>query len=319
MLDGDPGLGKSQLTLAIAAVVSSGGKWPDGTRSSTAGDVIIISGEDDAASVIAPRLAVAGADLDRVHIYPGPRDEKGNARPPGVPDDVNLIRAAIQTAKNPKLLIIDPIVAHLGDNVKTHNDASVRKALGALRSLAEELDIAILVVRHLNKGGGTNALYRGGGSIGFIGQARSAILVAPESPDNKESLIVMAQSKSNNGRKSRVGRTFHIETAMDGEIETSKLAWDGTSDLTAGQLLGKGKSEKEPTLLEMAKSWLAEKLQGQPRLSSELLDEAEGAGFSKPTIKRARAAYGESINATQKRNADTHTNEWWLSWVNVFD
>ena len=47
MLAGHPGLGKSQLALAAAAIVTSGGQWPvDGTRAER-GSVIILSAEDD--------------------------------------------------------------------------------------------------------------------------------------------------------------------------------------------------------------------------------------------------------------------------------
>ena len=44
-LDGDPDIGKSTLAEHIAAVVSTGGKWPDGSLCQAA-DVLILSAED---------------------------------------------------------------------------------------------------------------------------------------------------------------------------------------------------------------------------------------------------------------------------------
>ena len=41
----------------------------------------------------------------------------------------------------------------------------------------------VVVIRHLNKTGGANPLYRGGGSIGIIGAARAAMIVAPDPED----------------------------------------------------------------------------------------------------------------------------------------
>ncbi len=62
---GEPGTGKSQLTIAIAAAVSTAGKWPCGEGSAPLGNVIILSAEDGAADTIIPRLLAAGADLSR--------------------------------------------------------------------------------------------------------------------------------------------------------------------------------------------------------------------------------------------------------------
>src|SRR5262245_45982562 len=67
LLDGDPGLGKSLLLIDLAAIVSTHGTMPDGSQG-IKGDILILSGEDGAADTIRPRLRVAGANLDKVHI-----------------------------------------------------------------------------------------------------------------------------------------------------------------------------------------------------------------------------------------------------------
>ena len=48
LFGGIPDLGKSQLTCAFAAAVTTGNSWPDGERAPL-GSVIIIGCEDDAA------------------------------------------------------------------------------------------------------------------------------------------------------------------------------------------------------------------------------------------------------------------------------
>ena len=55
VLDGDPGTGKSTLTLTIAAKVTTGSPFPDGARPER-GDVILLSAEDDIGDTIRPRL-----------------------------------------------------------------------------------------------------------------------------------------------------------------------------------------------------------------------------------------------------------------------
>ena len=56
MLDGDPGVGKSFLTLAIAAAVSQGRALGPGARVGKPGNVLLLAAEDGAADTIRPRL-----------------------------------------------------------------------------------------------------------------------------------------------------------------------------------------------------------------------------------------------------------------------
>lgn len=55
MIAGAPEAGKTSIALALAATLSTGGRWPDGTRSST-GSVVIWSGEDAINDTLIPRL-----------------------------------------------------------------------------------------------------------------------------------------------------------------------------------------------------------------------------------------------------------------------
>ena len=67
LIGGEPGLGKSQITTALAATVTNGGAWPCDEGKAPLGSVIILSAEDDAGDTIRPRLDAAGADVTRVH------------------------------------------------------------------------------------------------------------------------------------------------------------------------------------------------------------------------------------------------------------
>src|SRR5262249_60590266 len=64
VLDGDPGLGKSLLTLDIAARTSTARAMPDGTVGDCTepAGVVLLSAEDDPADTLRPRLEAAGAD-----------------------------------------------------------------------------------------------------------------------------------------------------------------------------------------------------------------------------------------------------------------
>ncbi|MFQ5463785.1 MAG: AAA family ATPase, partial [Phycisphaerae bacterium] len=67
MIVGDPGLGKSFLTLDMAARISTGAPWPDSRETpNPAGGVILLSAEDDPGDTIRPRLDAAHADVSRI-------------------------------------------------------------------------------------------------------------------------------------------------------------------------------------------------------------------------------------------------------------
>lgn len=73
VIAGDAGLGKSLLTIDIAARVSNGAAFPDGAACAQ-GSVIFLSAEDDAADTIRPRLDAAGADVSRIHLLEAVRN-----------------------------------------------------------------------------------------------------------------------------------------------------------------------------------------------------------------------------------------------------
>jgi putative DNA primase/helicase len=71
ILAGSPGTGKTTLALALAAIITTGGKWPDGSQCMKKGNVLIWSGEDGICDTLMARLVANGADLDRCIIISG--------------------------------------------------------------------------------------------------------------------------------------------------------------------------------------------------------------------------------------------------------
>jgi hypothetical protein len=147
VLDGDPGLGKSTITLDLAARVSRGYAMPpDGGKDGTPpANVVILSAEDDPARTIRPRLEAAGADLDRVQIVEGISTGGDGDRFPILPYDLVALEQFIAVIRA-RLAIVDPFMAYLGDGIDTHKDQSIRLARrkyrhhrrGAVRFVAGE-------------------------------------------------------------------------------------------------------------------------------------------------------------------------------------
>ena len=112
LIGGHPGMGKSQITIDIAARVSAGRPWPDG-QPCHQGSVIFISNEDDASDTIKPRLEAAEAKVSRIHIIDGMTKNSGVTRSWELADYEPLARTIMEIG-DVRLIVIDPITAYLG-------------------------------------------------------------------------------------------------------------------------------------------------------------------------------------------------------------
>ena len=161
IFDGDPGLGKSLVTLDLCARVTRGLAFPDGSRPAGPGNVLLFHGEDPAEDVINPRLESLQADRARVfHVY---RRRDLGPEPLCFPSHIGLLEQALQQVR-PLLVVIDPIMAFLDARVAAGDDASVRRALQPLALLADKHNCVIILARHLNKNPARGTLYRGAGA-----------------------------------------------------------------------------------------------------------------------------------------------------------
>ena len=178
VFDGDPELGKSTLALSFAAVVTTGGRWPDGTRCEFPGDVLIMSAEDGLAVTVRPRSDAAGADVTKVHSLEAALivNEKGERVDRSITlADVDRLHRAIQYY-GAKLVIVDVLMAYMPDTRDSYRDQDVRSIFAPLSRIAADTGCTILVLRHLNNAKGGNPPYRGGGSIAIVGAARVGLL-----------------------------------------------------------------------------------------------------------------------------------------------
>ncbi len=277
MLDGDPDNGKSVLTTDLAARLTSGKELPDGTLTEAAG-AVIVSAEDGAGDTIRPRFDAAGGDPAKVRLL-------GDEEPFAIPEDVPRLERAVRLV-GATLVIVDPIMAFLSGDVNSNRDQDVRGALTHLKRMAERTGAAVVLVRHLNKTPGGNPLYRGGGSIGIIGAARSGLVVGRH-PDDEE-LRVLAGQKNNLSLPPE-SLAYGIETAENG---AARIVYRGVSEATAGQLLRVPVDEEEKSALSEAREFLLSELKGHPVSANAVKRAAREADISERTLKRAKQALG---------------------------
>jgi KaiC/GvpD/RAD55 family RecA-like ATPase len=299
MIAGDPGLGKSQLTAALAACVSVGGRWPVDLSECPTGNIIFLNAEDDAADTMRPRLEAAGADLQRIHVLDAVTEFGINGerleRTFSLSSDIDAIGVAARKIGGVTLIVIDPISAYLG-GTDSHRNADIRSLLAPLAKLAGELNAAIVTVSHLNKGTDSDALRRVTGSLAFVAAARAAYLVVKDANDPSRRFFLSA--KNNLGPDQNNGLAFRVvPKTLESGIETSCLEWEADMvTMTANEALaalgaGAGDS-KQYGALDEAKECLKSILGDGPMLASRVEAIAKEAGHSKQTVRRAREALG---------------------------
>ncbi|WP_368834357.1 AAA family ATPase [Mycobacterium intracellulare] len=285
-LDGDPGLGKSTLALAIAAIITRGGHWPDGSACEHPGAVLLMSAEDGLADTVRPRLDAAGADVDHVHAIEGVsiNDENGERtlRPPNLADITSLEEAITRTGA--RLLVIDVVMAYLPVGTDAHKDQDIRRVLSRLAALAERTRCTILLLRHLNKAKGGDPLYRGGGSIGIVGAARAGMLVAPDPEDPERR--VLASVKSNLGPPPG---SLAYRLVEAGDHGVARVQWEGSTEHTARTLLADhsdGDDEDRREVDHWLKAYLED--DGGSANAREVISDGKLAGFTEDVLKKAR-------------------------------
>ncbi len=284
-LDGDPGLGKSTLAIAIAAVTTTGGRWPDGGQCEHPGDVLLLSGEDGAEDTVRPRADAAGADATRIHVIEGnshydPNTGERYLTPLTLADVFTIDAAMAQTSA--RLLIVDVLMAFLPSGTDSHKDQDIRRVLSALASAGERNHCTVLLLRHLNKAKGGDPIYRGGGSIGIVGAARAGLLVAtdPDEPDRR----ILASVKSNLGP---APESMAYRLVESGEHGVARVQWEGQTTHTAHTLLSEP-SDDDGGAQSEAEFWLHDFLTEQGAVPSKNAKAAAAkAGIKDRTLQRA--------------------------------
>jgi RecA-family ATPase len=264
-------------------------------------NVLYMGSEDSPSTTIVPRLTAAGAGLSRVSFFMAKRDNDGNTIPLAIPEDLELLRAVI-AEKKIELIIIDPLVAFFGEHVDPHKDKEVRRALGPLFRLLDETGVTCIALRHLNKDSSKAVLYRGGGSIGITGQARSAFVATYHPEDNEiddenARRRVLMHVKSNLAPKARAlvyQTTEHTVFQGTTPIATSRIVWIAEATIDAQSAVDGGRHDKGPeaTARLEAEGWLKAQVRHGAVPAAQLIKDAERDGHKEKTLRRAKDKLG---------------------------
>ena len=292
ILAGRPGCGKSLLLCDIAARISRGDYWPeDGFTQAPLGDVLLMCAEDDPGDTLRPRLDAAGADCTRVHLLQTATVATADGQEGSIAidlTDISVIREALSRLPECRLLAIDPLGSFVGARTDTYVDNQVRYLLAPLMALASEFGIAVLIVCHTRKllAPSLRADDLVLGSRGIVGVARSVLhLLDHPKLENRKLLL---PGKNNLSAPLR-GLSFDIVG------DPPHLQWvsDPAVDLRVDDVVAHRENRgPQPTVRDSVGEWLVNLLSDGPRPVKEIRQQANVAGLSWATVRRAQENLG---------------------------
>ncbi len=293
LISGAPGTGKTTLALSLAATITAGGRFPDGSLA-TRGSVLMWSGEDGVEDSLLPRFLACGGEQSGMHFVHATRGDDGVALPFDPACDMEGLAAAARSIDDVRLLILDPVVSAVQGDGNKNNE--VRRALQPLVEFAGVSGAAVLGVTHFTKGtAGRDPLERVNGSIAFGALARMVLATARPERDGERRRLVRA--KSNIG-PSGGGFTYDLEQgAVPGhpDLVGQRVVWGEPLEGSARELIGEVETPagEDGSAVDRAAEWLAAFLgHGEGAAASAVKDAASAMGHSAISLRRAKAALG---------------------------
>jgi putative DNA primase/helicase len=305
LITGAPGTGKGLLVCYIVACYTTGRPLYGDHDSRPPGNVLYISMEDADDTALVPRLMATGADTTRVFSW------TMDSGVPSLPESTDKIVSVIDEHQV-GLLVIDPAPTLLTERFTANSDADVRRAYTPLAKACRKRGCALLLVRHINKRAGGDAMSRGGGSIGWTGMARTELMLGrkPQPPakgeetdaapatDGAEAEIILAIVKSNLGKLPVSLRASIVDAAG-----SAKIQFLGETTTTADELVEQDRPRKGDAM-EAAIALLRRSLaDGEWHREREIRHEADTNKISYGTLKRAK-----KVLEVQSRE---RSREWW--------
>lgn len=295
LVAGPEGRGKSMVAVDIAARTTTGAVWPDGSQPEQ-GRVLYCSAEEDAESVIVPRLIAAGADLDRVDIVDGLGKKDGE-----VVADIDLrkclpaVREKLEEADY-RLCVWDTFQScALSTN---HKENTEQKAVvQPLQTMAEDTGVAVLCIEHHARGGfgrgNPDSAVLGGG----LTRTARVIFHVIECPDDPEETRLFIPGKMNNtGKDQDLGWKFTFSEVRvpiaDEQRPVPRVRWlepAGVSLSEVASRLSGGGQTTDSGEFDRAVEWLRNNLK-EPTAAGVMEEGYKAAGISKSTITRARTS-----------------------------
>lgn len=312
---GESAEGKSPVTLDLAARVSAGLPWPDGTPNTDGPrSVILMASEDDWADTIKPRLQLAGADLRKIFRFVSTfnKDESTVDVSTRLDNDLDELKKQIESLTDCAMVVIDPITNYLGSK-SMNKEEDIRSILMPIsEQIAQALKVCFVTVGHLNKQSkDATPQQRVMGAAAFKGVCRSLIMFASD-PDetSKRYHHIMGEERN----KAVPVLKYHTEVVpVDWEgwegKKVLRVVWDGESTAKIEDSINPDKEETRAAI-EVVVPALKAMFPPGTRLQAQQCKESVLAGAYKdrPDYFWSRVRKKAEISTKQEGR-----QWWWLS------
>ena len=229
LMTADPGIGKTFLSLYLAAQVSTGRPFYGEATGRAPAVAVYQTAEDGISDTIKPRLECMQPNFDNIFVYN--ESEKGLS----LTDDSTIEQ--IMKDLNPLLMIFDPLQAYLGAQIDMNRANQVRPVLGRIGALAEKYNCAVIFIMHHSKASQNAALYRALGSMDIPAVARSMLILGKDPDPEKPQGVIMCHEKSSLGEH---GKSIKFEIAP----QLGGVVFGGFSKLNADDILNAPKTTR---------------------------------------------------------------------------
>jgi hypothetical protein len=276
--------GKSPVTLDIAARVSAGLDWPDGTPNTLGPKaVILLAAEDDWSDTIIPRLEVAGANRD--NIYKFKVKQRDVEITPSLDSDCQRLEKQIADLGNVVLVVIDPITNYLGSKSMNMEDEIRGGILMPLSQVAKNNNCAVITVGHLNKRGSeATVLQRLMGCAAFSGVARDVFIFGQDPEDEDKYAHIMSEIRNKSAPKLKY-RTEAVKTEWDGKTsEVIRVKWCGVSYADVDDVVNAPK-QQDKSITGRAVALITGMLRSGAKRKAEIDQSLKDNGFNPEQLK----------------------------------
>ena len=298
VLDGDPGVGKTLITLDLAARVSTGHTMPDGQSGPVEPAAVVLVTGDDVTRTVMPCLDVLGADMTRIDYLP--RD--GDRLPTDA--DFGAIFGAVRAA-DARLVVLDPLLSIMSPSGASCTDQELRSTLAKLARVAARTRAAVLVTRDLYGEKEDHLLERGDG-IRNISGVWTRLVAGPNPADNRRS--VLRRIASDRSTTSVALLQFAMAVNATG---VPSIAWSTPPHAHESSCRLTRRRRQGRPALDAAVKLLRELLADGPMFVAEVAQAADSAGMKMPTVRRAKSQL--EVESKKQRQPGSDIQAW--MWV----
>lgn len=298
VLEGDSSTGKSTLLAHLAACVTTGRAWL-GRKKQTPRDVLWLTAEEDARSMVRPRLVTAGCDLERIH-WPA-ADESGMVRQIYLPGGIHTLAAAIEQYQL-ALIVIEPLISYVDLAVGISHEAPARSVCDPLNQLCMRTGCCIIVTRGLRKDRTGPRSLHGSGAASIGQAARSVLLIERPDPDTEDRILRPVKCGG-----SRLAPPLKYTLVAEGEappVMKGMLEMNRDTDDTSAEAVDPGERDVRADARRLLRTLCATEYVPYERV----MESARQSGVGERTLRKVKAELG--VHSRQNTGGSICFHEW---------